>query len=239
MGFNYKKTKINKEFVVLVFVWFAYNIAGIVIPYFSTTLNTSRLYQLTLFFLSPLEILGLFILSEILRKAGISRFTTTVTLKCLVVFLMVYLLFNSGILYKLANEPPYFGYLDKDISYPRFSGSEVISGLWVGKHKDSYPVYSDMDRSPLFLGLLGQSIGNHIFLVDSEGNIVQPKRTLHHNYYLFLGEWNLKHKKLNAVVAPLGRGQRAELPIGSPEIFNMLLNSNKIYSSPDAQYYLK
>ena len=234
--FNYKKTKINKEFLTLIFIWFSYTIAGIVVPYFSATLNTSRLYQLTLFFLSPLEVLGLFVLQGILSR-GKLKFTRTTMLKCLAIFLMVYLLFNSSILYKLANEPPYFGYLDKTISYPRFSNSEVISGLWIGKYKNNHPIYADMDRAPLFLGLLGQSISDHAFLINLEGDIIQPKNTIY-DYYLFLGLWNIENQKLKVAVVPLGRGDRVKLPIETPEIFNILLQSNKIYSSQNAQYYL-
>ncbi|XRO76034.1 DUF2206 domain-containing protein [Methanocaldococcus sp. 28A] len=235
--FNYKKTKINKEYVALTFVWFAYDVAGIVVPYFANALNASRLYQLTLFFLAPFEVIGYIAVFRFLQKVTKIQLNNQVILKFFTVFLVIYLVFTSGLIYKVANDPPYPGYLGKEVSCARWTNSEIMAGLWIKEYKNNNSIYADFDRVPLFLGLLGQSVDNHMLLINSENNIVQPKKTSY-GYYLFLGSWNIENKKLNFMVIPIGRGQKEELPIKTPEIFNMLLHSNKIYSSQNAQYYI-
>lgn len=234
--FNYKKTNVNREFAALTFVWFAYEIASIAVPYFSNALGVSRVFHLTLFFLAPFEVIGGIAVFKFLQGLVKVQLSKSTILRVLSVFLAVYLLFTSNVIYKIANDPPYYGYLGKEVSVPRWTDSEIVSGLWIEGHRDNNPVYADEHRVLLFLGLLGQPIKSHMLLINPEGDIVQPKGIL--EYYLFLGSWNIKNKRLNVRVSSLDRGERIELPIETLEIFNMLLQSNKIYSSQNAQYYL-
>lgn len=230
--FNYKKTKINKEFVALTFVLFAYDIAGIAVPYFSNALNASRLYQLTLFFLSPFEVIGWFVLLSMLKKIVKIRVTKIVALKGLAAFLSIYLIFNSGIIYKIANDPPYLGCLDKDVLWPRWSDGEIVSGLWIKEYKNSNPIYGDSNSILLFLGLLGQPI-QYNFWIDWNGNIIRPK--LKDNSYLFLKEWNIKNKKLEVILPSVV--DRDYISFNNPRLSSLFIQSDKIYSSQNAEYY--
>lgn len=237
--FNIKKIKFNNEFVSLALVWFAFDIYGLVLPYFSNALNATRLYQLTLFFLSPFEVIGFLAIVGVLSKLTSFKLSEKITMKSLATFLAVYLIITSGVLFYIAKDEPYPAYFDKKISAPRWTDGEIISGLWIKNHrKDDYRIYADLERSLLFLGLLKQSINEHTLLINSEENIIQPKKASY-NYYLFLGSWNIKNKKLKVIVVPFGRGQREELPIKTPEVFNILLQSNKIYSSQNSQYFFR
>ena len=63
-----KKTTFDTEYTAFSFTSLAILLAGITVPYFASSIETSRLYSLTLFFLAPFCILGGIEVFSILRR---------------------------------------------------------------------------------------------------------------------------------------------------------------------------
>ncbi|GAH62205.1 unnamed protein product, partial [marine sediment metagenome] len=112
----------------------------------ASSLNTTRLYQITLFFLAPFCVIGgITTFNKIMKLSGkrLGEESTKDSLKLLSIFFAIFLLFTSGFIYQIAKDIPSSISLDKTIDYPRFNDKEVHSAKWLGGIKDSYPIYAD------------------------------------------------------------------------------------------------
>lgn len=103
-----KKYNFKKEFIILLVINLALLVAGIAVPYFASSLNTTRLYQIALIFLSPLCVIGGIWVFEIINKVARRNWqdTTNIALKVLSIFFVVMFLFNSGFIYEVTNDHP-------------------------------------------------------------------------------------------------------------------------------------
>lgn len=242
---NYKNININKEFISLSIIWFIYDIAGIIIPHFSNALNASRLYHISLFFLAPFEVIGWFTLYKLLKKVARIQLSKSTILKSFAIFLTIYLIFTSSVIYKISGYPPYsanitwwplyYPYLDKNVPFPKWSNIEIVSGLWLKAYKNQNMVYGDLNGVQLFSSLLGLDwrLKHNYFRVNWNKEIVEPK--IKNNSYLFLSAWNINNKKLE-VVFPM-RIKRDYISLDDQRINNIILKNNKIYSSKEVWYY--
>ena len=133
VGFTGLILKINrmnfkKDFFPLVLISLIILFLSIAIPNFANALNTSRIYQISLIFLAPFSIIGgIIVLKNILefKLSKINDFRTnswnTINnsfkiswddektsryLKIMSLFLVVFLLFNSGFIYEITNDYP-------------------------------------------------------------------------------------------------------------------------------------
>lgn len=101
---GWKRKKFDEEYSAFSLVAFALAVAAIAVPYLSGALNTIRLYHITLIFLAPFCIIGALTIQGLLRgqkrKPGIA-------LKLLSLVFAVFLLFNIGFVYEVANDSPF------------------------------------------------------------------------------------------------------------------------------------
>ena len=138
--------KFGKEYKAFAIINLAYNFAGIAVPYFASSLNTTRLYQITLFFLAPFFVIGgIATFNRINKLLGVRlvKDSMKMSFKLLSLFLAISLLFNSGFIYEVANDTPISISLDKTMDYPRFNDKEVYAAQWVSDTIDSNPIYAD------------------------------------------------------------------------------------------------
>lgn len=233
LALNLKRVKFNREFIALALVWFIFDVYGIALPYFSNALNATRLYQLTLFFLSPFVVIGFSVIVKSLSKFIQFKLSVKIVARSLASFLAVYLIITSGVLLYVAKDQLYPPYFDKKVPAPRWTNEEIISGLWMKEHKGSYSIYGDNNAILLFLGLIGQPISSHNFRLDWSGSIIQPKSST--KGYLFLNEWNIKNKKIQALLPTIV--DREYIDFNNPNLKKFL--DDKIYTSQAAEYYLK
>ncbi len=144
---KHEKIKFEEEYIAFSLVNFAICLAGIVLPYFSSAFNTSRLYHITLFFLAPFCVIGgIVILETLYMIAGRpwSERSNKISLKILSIFLGIFLLFNSGFVYEVVKDNPTSISLNNTIDNPRFNNQEILGAKWVvNSTTDQSTIYGD------------------------------------------------------------------------------------------------
>ena len=138
--------KFGKEYKAFALINLAWLLAAIAVPYFASSLNTTRLYQITLFFLAPFCVIGGRATFNKIKKVSGTRLgenSMKDSLKLLSIFFAIFLLFTSGFIYEVAKDNPSTISLDKTMDYPRFNDKEVHAAKWLVDISDSYPIYAD------------------------------------------------------------------------------------------------
>ena len=143
--------KFEREYEAFSLVSFVICLAGIAVPYFASALNTTRLYQITLIFLAPFCVIGGVTVFKMINKVVKTPWTNQrvkCSLKVLSVFFAIFLLFNSGWAYAVAN------YHSGSISLSHdkllvFRGliheQDMVGAEWLAVRRDnSLPVYADV-----------------------------------------------------------------------------------------------
>jgi len=214
----------KKEYAIFSLSNFAFLLSGMLIPYFSNAIGTTRLYHISLLFLAPFSVVGGSFLWNRLQKKSKSFHTEKANfLKVLSLFLMVFLLFSSGFIYEIAHDRPSSISLNGKMDFPRFNCQEVAAAEWLKNEANmGIPAYSDLYRKPLLDGTLGYAY-----------YLRYPQITvLPHNVYLFLGHRNIVDGKL---VLILRYGGAVTMDISNLTLYHAaLLEGNRIYDNGDA-----
>ncbi len=138
--------KFGKEYKAFAIFNLFLCLAGIAIPVVASSLNTTRLYHITLFFLAPFCVIGgIATFNGINKVSGkrLSEESMKVSLKLLSIFFALFLLFTSGFIYEVTKDNPYSISLDNTIDTPRFNDKEVHAAKWLTDVTDSYPIHAD------------------------------------------------------------------------------------------------
>ena len=112
MMFNYIKqkkiTKFCSPFLALSVGSFSTLILSIVLPYFSSALNTTRLYQIALIFLAIYSVIGVeFIFTYVFPRVKIIPKSLISNHRVIIgVIFMVFMLFNVGFVYEITKDHP-------------------------------------------------------------------------------------------------------------------------------------
>jgi len=223
------ETRFEKEYIIFSSVSLVMCVGGMTVPYFASTLNTSRIYQIALLSLAPFLVIGAKTALEIIGKAMKRSWENKrFFVKVLAVFLTIFFLLDSGLIYEIAKSEPTSISLNKSIDFPRFTQQEVITVGWLeNRMNSSIPAYADLYRSELLLGVLGE----HYYLVgDTE--VLTP---IQNKTYFFLGSKNVKSGEI-VLFAPDRRSVSTQ-QLQNLAFYYTLLGSNKIYDNGDAQVY--
>lgn len=209
----------NKEFVLLCVPFFFIDLAGLLIPNFALTINTSRLYHISLFLLAPLSIIGGLYFFKLLRLQKYA-------IKLISILLVVYFLFNTGLVYSLAGETTsYFPLNPENSTTPHFTQADMNSLSWLKSHySDENSVYGDLISSYLI-----ESVFNQFNYLDISYN-----ETLNTKKYYFFSNYNVLNNKIWLSVTG-----RLNYNITSfSNIKSNLTNNDKIYDNNNAQIYI-
>jgi uncharacterized membrane protein len=128
---NFKKFRFNKAYMNFAFLSFLMLVACIFMPFFASALNTTRLYHIALIFLAPISVIGgieffRFIISK-LKLAEVNKKSA----ELLSIFLVVFLLFNSGLVYALANDNSQSIALNSSYDTANYNQMEKTSASWL------------------------------------------------------------------------------------------------------------
>ena len=183
--FKKDKMKFNLEYSIFSFVCLLILIAAIAVPFFASALNTSRLYQITLIFLSPFCILGILSILNGLNALLNRKWKQKTFLSVVAVFLIIFLFFNTGFAYEIAGDVPTSFALNKNFDAPVFNDTDIIGTGWLYNYRNStLNVYADAYRAELF-NEFESGISSDIY----------ENETISNYSYIYLNHYNVLNDK--------------------------------------------
>lgn len=203
------RMKIKREYLTFILVNVLILIGAVTVPHLSNAFNAERLYQITLIFLAPACIIGGLTVIRVfedkfLRKLKISNMNLrSKSIPILSLFLVIYFLFNSGLIYYLADDDSTSLGLNTTFDTANYNLMEVQSADWLsnygigvsvyGQNSQTGVVISDEYREPLILKY-GLSAVLFSFYYDPDfdtmNEIIKGSNFNKTNFYFFLGTKN-------------------------------------------------
>lgn len=176
-----KRCKFHYFYLLLSLVFFSLCLAGIIVPYFASSLNTSRIFHVSLLILSPFCVIGGLqafasvnkIVMKITKKQNMPN-----TLTMLSIFLMVFLLLNSGFAGEILKNGQSSIALTKNINYPYFMENDYYSASWLTSFKESNIIITDNYGELLLKRFLGPYYGTN-------ENPFASGRNQHEKYWIY------------------------------------------------------
>lgn len=219
---NRSNLAFEKEYAAFSVVNFIILLFGIAVPFVASSLNTSRLYQISLIFLAPFFVIGGIAFFSSLNGIGKSikiEQNKDYALKILSLFLGIFLLFNSGWVYEVAKDGPTSISLSA-IDYPVFNEKEVTSAKWLNNVKAGM-IYGDN-----FRWLLPNSLDWRTVTTISDNLKIKL------NSYIYLGTFNIREEK---VLISHRKGVNSITEYISST--NITSHRNKIYDNNGSEVY--
>lgn len=235
---NYMNMKVG--YIIFSFTAYLFCLAGIILPYFASSLNTTRLYHITLIYLAPLFVIGFYEFLHIsssffyFNKLGRSRSP----IKKISMFLLIFLLFNSGWFYEVVNDNPKSislsknsmlnSGIDENIIYFYTGGGyteqeSVLGAQWLSKNRNKeFNIYSDFLHKSHVLTSYGGLYTSSIYELVNSTKVKA-------NSYIYLGDLNIRYNLMYSVSS-----QQKYWRINTDS-----LHSNLIYSNNNCNIYLK
>jgi uncharacterized membrane protein len=101
----YRERKFEKEYVAFSMVNLAILFAAVSVPFFASSLNMTRVYQITLIFLAPFCVIGgiavFRVLSRVVKVSWTDKYVRS-SLKVLSVYFVIFLLYSTGFVWVVA-----------------------------------------------------------------------------------------------------------------------------------------
>jgi uncharacterized membrane protein len=232
-----EEIKFDKEFVAFSIMSFGVFLACVFVPHF-THMNIHRMYHTLMFFLAPFCVIGgitvFRVLSRIVRVSWTEQRKKS-SLKVLSVFLVIFLLFNSGFVYEVAKDQPGSISLSqesvkeegdakaKNAFYAAYYLHGDIAGVkWISKNRDEESkVYADFTRKTLVFRSYGMMPGERVLTNTTK---------VQEGSYIYLGYPNVHYGLMYG-----GLRKYWDLTGISPLLDEMSM----IYSNGDVQVYYR
>ena len=198
-------------------------------PAFAASLNLSRFVQIAQIVLSVFLVLGFAGIFSVVKKRGatvVSQGTISPPFKALACFMVVLLLFNAGLLYKVGgeiNDSSTLIALDASADFGKFNDQEMVAAKWIGANASRGIIAADDFRYFAVL-TFAPAQARTLAAGGSWANLQSGS-------YIYLGTPNLQTGKLVVGLNPvtsLPTEQDASYYVGG---------SNLIYSNGYAQVY--
>lgn len=218
----------SKSYISFAFASVILLAAGVILPYFASSVNFFRIYQISLLVLSPAAIIGFMLLERATQRMRTRRAIDAV----IGTFLAVFLVSNSGLLYEMSGESSYIS-VNADMDYPKYSFQEVVGAEWLAASNGSHlPTFADDYRWQVLL-----AAGVDSFSVGGYEAPFPPTE----DAYIYLGRENTQNQR--QVTANWSTPTSPVLvseSIYDSDLWHVLQSSALIYSSGDSMiYYLQ
>ncbi len=172
-------------------------LACIAVPNFASSLNTSRIIQVMLLVLAPMSVAGIFYFFNLWRaftawitKRKPLRYSSKWITASVVLFLSVFLMFNTGLIYQVEKTQHTSFALDLDLDYVRYNDFEVMGQKWIVAEKVG-TAYADSYRSPVFHEYFFWGVDDLDFISTAKkGSLI------------YLGSYNIEHSLTRNAVFP-------------------------------------
>jgi len=242
------KTRFTEEYRIFALVNFSILILSIILPFFSKSFGTVRLYHLTLIILSPLCILGglyIFdILSSLLKRIRTISLNKQQSFKIMTIFLVIVFYFNSGVVYEISQNPSkslslsqerikHGSIKEKAEFYAVYINDQDYYGIeWMNQHRVDHLVLSDFSSVNYLIsyGNMGMSKRDILSLKKLE---IVPRDA---NYYIYLGYLPTKYGVGFCVTSEGGR-KTSIIKITKNEV--IFRGSGKIYDNGGSELFFK
>lgn len=230
-----KEMKFEKEYRAFCYVNFAICFAGVALPYFANVLNTSRLYQITLIFLAPFCVIGAITVFKVLSKVVKASWTDQCirsSLKTLSLFFAIFLLFNSGWVYEIAEDHPTSISLSQEsiknygditdirnyyINWAYLPEQNIFGIDWLSKSgNDDFDVYADYFHKTHVLLSYG--------MIEDGYELLKTSKVVGNSYF-YLGYLNVRYGLMRSYSI------HGYIYWNITDILPLLLEANKIYSN--------
>ncbi len=217
------KMNFTKDYLLLSVVVLGMLIAGVVVPYFSSQLNTSRLFHIGIIFLSPFAIIGFLKLLDVFNLLKV-KIKNENKLKIISLFLVIFLFFDSGLAYYIGGEERASSIsIQQSYDSPVFNNMELNGAKWINNYGNGNRAYADAIRIYLLYGII-RNVGQIPFYMD----------LINKDSYVFLGSYNLKEERIrvNQMEGANVVTKEGYLPL------NVITSSyNKIYDNGGSNVY--
>lgn len=231
------KLKINRDYFMLSIASLALCVFTLLVPTFGFNLGSTRIYQLSLIFLSPFCILGFIFIFKRFRRLSFfnlsgqsKKLTTENAFKVLSIFFVIFLFFNTGLIQEIMHVPykSTFSLTSSD-DPPIFSHNEISGAKWISIYKNNDSIYSDVNGFVLLNSLVGYQAHELRFTYDIMG--LQFSET---NQYIYL-----RNNNSNGVVYVVfeSKDQGGEKYIEKTYLDNVTNKKNRIYDSSSLIFY--
>jgi len=220
---------VRKRGITFMRPYMAFSFSGLVLlvlvvtlPYVAAALNFNRFYQIALLLTAPFAVVP-FLYSRQLQRVPKRTHAVIVA-----TFLATFLLFSSGMVYELGQEPSLSMSFDSGVDYPRFVPAEVAATSWLASHlATNATIYADGYRGLLLVGYFGV-----LPRPLEQQTALRPGTN-----YVYLGSWNTEYQQI-LVFQYLPAGLKAEhLPVSDTNLEDLLRPTNLIYSSGSATIF--
>lgn len=239
---QWRQKKLDNEFSIFSLVNFGCLVAAIVVPYLAYSVQTTRLYHMTLIFLAPFCITGAIAIQRFLFRRG--RATAAAPFMVMSIVLAAFLLFNTGFIYEVARDHPnsvslsqqsirQYGDAKSKVGFYGYytPEEEVFSARWLSGHAAQdikvYATYLDSAR---------------VHALESYGEIpswrvvplTDSLQELDKGAYVYLQYINVAEGLANETFRT-ATTERKTYPLG--KISHLWEKANKIYSNGGSEIY--
>ena len=204
-----KRFKMKKEYFFFAILFLGICIMSILVPNFSSQLDTIRMFHIAIIVLSPFFVIGFMLIIEridilmsnlsfrktfnnvsikekfnILIRSNRSNRGFHYTFKIISIFLVVFLFLNTGLIQYAVNEPykPTMALSTNNCDPPIFYEKDISSAEWLNRYKDNNSdIYSDTNGFVLLGGFVGPKSSILSYSLDTN-----TFNYISNNSYLFL-----------------------------------------------------
>lgn len=228
--------KFNGKYISFTITSFVWMIAGVVVSNLTYGgFGATRLYHIGLFILSPFFVIGF--------RQVMGIFATNVKTEAIIsIFLLIFLLFNTGVIkeiagYEFSSGPLSFAHdweKSKDIvSKAKFYNwytlsCDVVGATWLGENRGNLHIYADMFRCRV-LESYGHISGDDLIV------LLNKTRRYPSDFYIFLGTFN-NNEKIITFTEPYGRVLKLwNISEPFPDLY---VNKIRIYTNKNCSIYM-
>jgi uncharacterized membrane protein len=244
---KYNEIKFEKKYLIFSLVNLFILFASVSVPFFASSLNMTRIYHITLFFLAPSCVIGgiaaFNLISKNIRFAWTDK-NVGRSLKILSIYFVIFWLYQIGFIYQVAEGSSQsisigqesikkYGDMQTKLSFysSYIPEQDIFSAKWLSKARDpGYKIYSDSSltvlRNNVLLSTGGIYFTNIYFLTNKTSKITDKSYT-----YL---------RYLNIVEDMVPDGDLIKsTTYNMTEISYLIEPQSEIYSNGNSKIYIK
>jgi uncharacterized membrane protein len=223
-----RKWTFAEGYDVISIICFTFLVMAVILPYFGSYFDVTRLYSVSLLFLTPFGVLGGLVFGRWVTKALKSRYNQVSWLRYLSIFATIFLLFNIGFVSAVAHEsyPSAFSLITKT-PYSVYNQGEFNGGLWLVTHTESQAVvFMDPNSAPLFLSAAYLNNLDIPWPLQNSTNIMLT------GSILFLNTWNLQTNKIQLATQLAGSNELTTMSANLTQRYaGFLIRSDRVFDN--------